>query len=450
MTARPTETVLRSEEPERWSGPSLAVCLFNETEINWFLSGFFYRLADWEGIAEHSKNLDLSCDIGQTMSNQLDKAKAVFVKVDLDCQSKETAKQLSYNIISKFDQKLPKDSFLNKLPDFQNVSSTANKLPDLQYLGLDQNKYQLLDLTAMTLPNRHGNKDLPFTFCRRRCRLLLGENWSLALWEPPDQNDCYNWKKSTQRWPHHGIPTFNYAIKSSREPKDCSVHAMTIESILINERYFLRHLMSEIEMTESDFFQKMNHSNDYPTSDLKHLVETTESVARLENYLYKSRETAVRIRRRIDNSKLSGVLKEKIPECAPLIAGETFGKALDKLDESITKQRKNLANSLKVISTSAEIVKIRNNLESKRKLDKYRLRASWFAAIFSIVSLGLAIFGPNISDLDPVRKGSIIVLGIIAMVCLAVIFSATSIQLKLRGRREKKLRDSKENSNQNN
>lgn len=448
MNPKPTDPVTRSDCPEKWAGPSLAVTLFISEPFNcvlsefstpnWFLSGFFVERSIWEDSEGSFSKLQLpksySDQFCPNFQSKLKKANKIIVQVDLDTEKPEEAIQLAEKIISSFDSKLTENKIYCNLPKYGSVSSTASKLPNLESLKLNSDKFELLDIAAMTLPNRSEYPKSDLMYCRRKCRLLIGNNLCLAFWERPDQSDIYNWIHEKQRWPHHGIPSFKYQMESKIKIKNPA--EIILNDIIVNEKYFLGHLRFEIEMLESRFFQKMRKSNSYSDKELTQLVNATDIVLKLEDYLKMSRETASKIRRRKDNSRY--FKKSKIPSSAILLSGKTYNGALDEIDEDITKTRKQLRQSLTVISTSAEIVKIKEELSNKQKLDTYRLIASWFAIVFSFASLALAIFGDNISELVPVAYESIKIVVISALSLTAPIFLFVWAQIRLRERRKKK------------
>lgn len=407
-----TAKQLRRDFPELWNGPSVLITIVSESRLEYFASGYFLRLGQWESPQSQQlqEALDLNGDLEVDLISKIQRCESVLIEIDDDESAKLTT-IVERLLVVALDSQLPTKDFRDSIPHFDSVSATATKLPELSepFIGA-----QLLDLTASAIPNRHGLRAFPLAYSQRHCRLVISQKTVLAIWEPLQTNDQLNWTLA-QRWPHHCIPSFTemYDRTSLYSGLD-GVNALglaVIERILRNEDYFLGHLEREIEFTEGQLFQAMHQKAGTIPFGFQQMVD---QLANLENFLRMTRSSATRLRRRIEVSSLRSFLDEFAPTLRT-----TFGNALENLDEQLGLVRNTLRGSLEVLTTTSDVVRLRQELEQQRKTERFREMASGAAIAFSILSLIISGYGANLRELSPGARGS---LSAIVLISSVVVF----------------------------
>ena len=325
------------------------------------------------------------------------------------------------------------------LPGYASVTATANKLPALP---ARLRHGELLDLASAALPNRHGSTDWPFSFCKRRCRLLVGDRASVILWLAPEPQDSLNWshgESRSQRWPHHGIPGFS--VSDARPPvvsADAGERALVLrllERIVESEIYYLRYLSVEIEQVEGRFYQHLRSDTATATRPFMHernLDAHLDTVAHIDSYLAHARGISTRLRRRIEVGMLSGL---RDTECT-LLDG-SFSSVLKALEVELQSCRSELRSSLQTVSTSTEVTALREHIREQTRTERFRAFASVLALAFSIASLSVAVYGSNIRDLTPVQGRSVLMLAVISTAVIAIVYLISRGRLAWRRRRSR-------------
>ena len=446
-----TTPMLRSEAPARWKGPNTALWTRTGTNIRLFVYGYFAEWLSWEGrytnvaplyssIGEHSE-VKLTSEASQA----LDGCDEISIEVDLDDGLEEAESfcwtQSCLESIAEVGpgEDLASISLSEDLPAYTSVTSTANRLPDLPE-RLQHG--ELLDLAAAAFPNRHGSELWPLSFCKRRCRLLVGHQASIVLWLAPDAQDSLNWSHSaleTQRWPHHGIPGFS--ISDSRPPATSPAagdHALVfrlLERLVESEIYYLGHVRTEIEHVEGRFYQHLRSDAAPATRAIAEgpgIDAHLDAVADIDRYLTHAREVSTRLRRRVEVGMLSGLLD--VP-CT--LHGTSLFDAMGALDEQLQLRRRELRSSLQTVSTSTEVTALREHVQEQVRTERFRAFASTLALAFSIASLSVAVYGSNIRDLTPVQGPSVLVLVGVSTAVIVVVYLISRGRLAWRRHRRR-------------
>ena len=437
VSAPGTTPILRSVEPARWKGPSIALWTRSGSNAQIFVCGYFTEWLRWEGRYTSTSPLLASigeqteADLSSQARHALGKCDEISIEVDLDdgLADTETYRRAQAVLASIAavgpGGDLASISLPDDLPAYASVTSTANKLPDLPER---LSRGELLDLASAALPNRHGSTEWPLSFCKRRCRLLVGDRASIILWLAPEPQDALNWiheEPKAQRWPHHGIPGFS--VSDAKPPMvstgagDRALVFRLFERIIESEIYYLGHLRTEIELVEGRFYQHLR-SDTVPVTravaEGRAIDAHLDTVAHIDRYLTQVREISTRLRRRIEVGKLASLLEV---ECT-LLHG-SLSNALNVLEGALQSRRLELRSSLQTVSTSTEVTALREHIREQARTERFRAFASALALAFSIASLSVAVYGSNIRDLTPVQGRSVLMLvagstGVIALVYL--------------------------------
>ncbi len=446
-----TLPVLKSAEPARWQGPSIAVWARKGSAVRLLVCGYFAEWLRWEDRYTGAEPLLAPAGdphgiaLSATAQQILGECDEVSIEVDFDdglddIESYRNAQAVLASIaVTGRCEDLASISLADDLPRYESVTATANKLP---VLPAHLSHGELLDLASAAMPNRHGSTDWPLSYCKRRCRLLVADRASVALWLAPEPGDSLNWSHEeprTQRWPHHGIPGFS--VSDARPPvvsADAGERALVLrllERIVESEIYYLRYLSVEIEQVESRFYQQLRSDAAMTTRSVMHertIDVHLDTVAHLDRYLAHVRRDSTRLRRRIEVGMLSGL---RDIDCT-LLHG-TFSDVLIALEEELQARRSELRSSLQTVSTSTEVTALREHIREQTRTERFRAFASVLALAFSIASLSVAVYGSNIRDLTPVQGRSVLMLAVISTAVIAVVYLVSRGRLAWRRRRSR-------------
>lgn len=443
-----TAKQLRYSFPKKWMGPSLAVWVKASSDSRLFVSGYFERLVEWEGLQDDFA-LPLFLDSkalhdqpNDQLSSMVTDAQEILIEIDFDDELDQAVTiEHAQTLLGSLSENLKSVSLgqldlSSDFPDYTYVSATANKLPQLDAHLHD---CELLDVSTMSLPNRHGSRSFKFAYCKRPSRILLASEWSVVLWLSPNKDDHLNWGNtpdSAQRWPHHAIPGLlldkgtRDRIHTDNAQRVLAVNL--IERLIVNELYFLRHLQTEIEQLEGQFLQHLRRDHSDAVDAISHatlLDRSLETVANLDSYLQLARETSTRLRRRLDVSTLGSELRRHSD-----LLNSSLEDGLSRLDDVLKDRRTELRESLQAVNTSTEVAGLREYLSEQQRTERFRTFASGIALAFSVASLTVAVYGSNIRDLTPIEGRSILLLGALSLAVVSIIYMGASLRLQWRRR----------------
>lgn len=209
-----SETPTRKEKPEKWAGPSFAVWTYNQRwkeqgRAGLFIAGYYKNLVDWERHDHHSSFslLEESGELSNFALSEIEHSDYTLIEKDEDNEYDKTSKLLrnilflnqttvkeayDFGIEGRDPSMLVTDrtveAILSKIPVFDSISPSDNRLPKLPE---PLEGYELLDLAATDFSNK-SDADTAISFCRRRCRLLIGPKVTLCVWESPIPEDTVN------------------------------------------------------------------------------------------------------------------------------------------------------------------------------------------------------------------------------------------------------------------
>lgn len=385
-----SETPTRKEKPEKWAGPSFAVWTYNQRwkeqgRAGLFIAGYYKNLVDWERHDHHSSFslLEESGELSNFALSEIEHSDYTLIEKDEDNEYDKTSKLLrnilflnqttvkeayDFGIEGRDPSMLVTDrtveAILSKIPVFDSISPSDNRLPKLPE---PLEGYELLDLAATDFSNK-SDADTAISFCRRRCRLLIGPKVTLCVWESPIPEDTVNWEPSLQRWPNHGIPAFNYQIKIEKGPlskfhrlrlpfsdipegleddhqfrkiAQYIVPMAIIERIVINEDLGLRFAFkTNLELLQNSMFKMLGKPNKSAFKDIE------ERYNLLYKYLGMARENNTRLQRRLAVSRLKPYLEEK---SSYFTYERSLREIIENIDKQISKEYGNLLKLAKFI-----------------------------------------------------------------------------------------------------
>lgn len=410
---------MRSEKPEKWFGPSLAVWVYSNSQAKLFASGYYKELFNWE---QHSKdnwsellseNMELTAEVAESLEDN----EHVLIEIDKDDKKGDEAQYLGSILYKIVTDQEAEDILSVSDPGFDSVSPTANKLPDLPP---SLKGYELLDLANTNFPN-NTHHSAPLSFCRRRCRLLISDKVTLCVWESPIKDDTANWETTQQRWPHHGIPGCYYQINRSvpfghlAGQNSASIYRniaplAIIERIAVNEDYGLSFAFkANLELLQNLMFKMLNNSD---KTTFEGIIEGYEL---LSQYLGMARENHTRLKGRLE---VSGLKLELEGKSSYYSDNRSMIEIIESIDKQISKGYDDLLKLAKFIPT------LQNELSKK-----FRQYASSFAIIFSVITIAVAIYGENLREVSsPNNNQTWILTGILALIFFLVAILGVPIQ----------------------
>ncbi len=383
--------------PERWAGPSVAICVNDGQTAVLAMIGYFLELAQWEQRLPPTRRCDamgvaFECVGDGALLARPDDWGRVRVEIDVDA----TDPQLVAALLREVFGHLVEEDVSDLAPiGVSSISSNRNIEVPRSWAEAGMHA---TDLRVSTLPSRHG-QDIPLIYGSRWVRILRQQDRVALLWSSIDGR----WGNDA-RWPHACIPSFDQAwLRSGFSSPSATADDLLgqrLAELVKHEKYFVDSFGVELEAWEQDLFSRLSQGSD--VFDRLELRGIQVELGHLAEFLGRCRVDYRALVRRLEESP------------ALRFAENSMAGDLRKLRLAISAQREGLRAAFALLSSAATGEQLRTAQLAQESASAARESSERIQFILAVVTtvllapaLVVGVYGANLSELASGAKGNL-------------------------------------------